>query len=170
MKANCQAARAALPGPAAIDTLAELFGLSDFERDLLLFVAGVEMDAELARLCAVAQGQPQRPHATFGVALAALENSHWSALAALAPLRRWRLLEVDDSARARDRQAAHRREGFALSCRRQLSRPALAAAAASSGNCAADGAAASADLPGRARSAARQLFSTSRRALIRRRR
>ena len=81
--ANSHAARAALPGSAAIDTLAELFGLSAFERDLLLFVAGVEMDAELARLCAVAQGQSQRPHAAFGVALAALENSHWSALALL---------------------------------------------------------------------------------------
>src|SRR5262245_17291885 len=98
MTADLDKARAALPGPAAVDTLAELFGLSVFERDLLLLAAGVEMDAELARLCAAAQGQAQRPHATFGVALAALENSHWSALAALAPLRRWRLLEVDDSA------------------------------------------------------------------------
>jgi hypothetical protein len=98
MPASVHAARAALPGPAAIDTLAELFGLSAFERDLLLLVAGVEMDAEVARLCAVAQGQSQRLHAAFGVALAALENSHWSALAALAPLRRWRLLEVDESA------------------------------------------------------------------------
>jgi hypothetical protein len=97
MAADLNQARAALPGPAAVDTLAELFGLSVFERDLLLLAAGVEMDAELARLCAAAQGQAQRPHATFGVALAALENSHWSALAALAPLRRWRLLEVDDS-------------------------------------------------------------------------
>ena len=46
MAASVHAARAALPGPAAIDTLAELFGLSAFERDLLLLVAGVEMDAE----------------------------------------------------------------------------------------------------------------------------
>ena len=35
------------------------------------------------RACAPsAQGQAQRGHATFGIALAALENSHWSALAA----------------------------------------------------------------------------------------
>ena len=93
--ASIHAARAALPHPAAIDTLTEAFGLSAFERDLLLLVAGVEMDAELARLCAVAQGQSQRPHASFGLALAALENSHWSALAAVASLRRWRLIEVD---------------------------------------------------------------------------
>lgn len=94
------AASAALSTPAAIDTLAELFGLSAFERDLLLLVAGVEMDAELGRVCAAALGQSQqpRPQATFGLALAALDHSHWSALAAMAPLRRWRLLEVDDSA------------------------------------------------------------------------
>jgi hypothetical protein len=91
-------ARAALPAPAAIDVLSEVFGLSVFERDILLLAAGVEMDAELARCCGEAQGYPQRPYATFGVALGALENSHWSALAAIGPLRRWRLLEVDDSA------------------------------------------------------------------------
>jgi hypothetical protein len=91
-------ARAALPATAAIDALTEVFGLSAFERDILLLSAGVEMDAELARRCAEAQGYPQRSYATFGVALAALENSHWSALAAIGPLRRWRLLEVDESA------------------------------------------------------------------------
>ena len=91
-------ARAALPAPAAIDALTEVFGLSAFERDILLLAAGVEMDAELARRCGEAQGYPQRSYATFGVALAALENSHWSALAAIGPLRRWRLLEVDESA------------------------------------------------------------------------
>lgn len=98
--ARVEAAHAALPAPAAIDTLSELFGLSAFERDLLLLVAGVEMDAELGRVCAAALGQSQapRPHATFGLALAALDHSHWSALAAMGPLRRWRLLEVDDSA------------------------------------------------------------------------
>jgi hypothetical protein len=95
---NMYTARDALPGPAAIDTVAKLFALSAFERDLLLLVAGVEMDAGLARLCGEAQGYPQRCYASFGLALAVLENSHWSALAAMAPLRRWRLLEVDDSA------------------------------------------------------------------------
>ena len=33
-----------------------------------------------------------------GLALAALEGAHWSALAAAGPLRRWRLIEVDDAA------------------------------------------------------------------------
>ena len=51
-----EAAQAALPAQAAIDMLSELFGLSAFERDLLLLVAGVEMDAELGRVCETALG------------------------------------------------------------------------------------------------------------------
>ncbi|KQP12278.1 ATP-binding protein [Pseudorhodoferax sp. Leaf267] len=92
------ALRAAMPAPAAIDALAALFKLSDFERDLLLLVAGVEMDARIASLCAQGSGQPQRPWATFGLALAVLPQPHWSAIAPHEPLRRWRLLEIDETA------------------------------------------------------------------------
>jgi AAA+ superfamily predicted ATPase len=93
-----EAARKGLPGPAAIDTLAETFGLSPFEREVLLLAAGVEMDSKLAARCGEALGQPQRPWATLGLALAALRDPHWSALAPVAPLRRWRLVEVDETA------------------------------------------------------------------------
>ncbi len=93
---DLQGARAALAGPAAIDQLAERFGLGAFERDLLLLCAGVEMDSALATQCAKAQGQPQRTYATFGLALAALADPHWSALIPARPLRRWRLIELDE--------------------------------------------------------------------------
>src|SRR6266851_349985 len=63
-------ARAALAEPAAIDRLSERFGLSGFERDLLLLCAGVEMDADVAAICAAASGGPNRSYATFGLALA----------------------------------------------------------------------------------------------------
>ena len=96
--ADLGAARTAMSAPAAIDTVARLFHLSAFERDVLLLTAGVEMDAQLAALCGHASGHPQRPWATFGLALAALPDPHWSALAPPEPLRRWRLLEVDDGA------------------------------------------------------------------------
>jgi len=94
---DLEAARRDLPGPAAIDALAQTFGLSPFERDVLLLGAGVEMDAKLAARCGEALGQPQRPWATFGLALAVLPDPHWSALAPVRPLRRWRLVEVDES-------------------------------------------------------------------------
>jgi len=88
------AAQAALPEPAAIDQLAETFGLSAFERDLLLLCAGVEMDAGVAACCAAVA--PGRPYATFGLALAALAEPHWSAITPVRPLRLWRLIEVKD--------------------------------------------------------------------------
>jgi hypothetical protein len=91
-----EALRAAMPEPAAIDVLAQLFQLSAFERDVLLLSAGVEMDSDLARRCAEAQGMNHQPYATFGLALAALADPHWSALTPVRPLRRWRLIEIDD--------------------------------------------------------------------------
>ena len=90
--------RAALTEPAPIDVLTHLFGLSGFERDVLLLCAGVEMDAELARCCADAQGALNRPFVSFGLALAALDEPHWSALTPVAALRRWRIVELDDGA------------------------------------------------------------------------
>jgi hypothetical protein len=96
--ADAQAAvarRAArLHAPAAIDILTERFALSPFERDIVLLAAGIEMDAAMAQACRDATGHA---FATFGLAMAALPDAHWSAVAPLEPLRRWRLIEVDDS-------------------------------------------------------------------------
>ncbi len=104
LASTLEAARSAMPAPAAIDELADGFGLSGFERDVLLLCAGVEMDAQLAAQCETASGEARRPGASFGLALAALASPHWSALTPISPLRRWRLVEVDEStglARAR---------------------------------------------------------------------
>jgi hypothetical protein len=87
--------RAALVAPAAIDQLAERFGLSAFERDVLLLAAGVEMDSALAALCA-SGASGRGAWATFGIALAALPEPHWSALTPMRPLRRWRLVEAEE--------------------------------------------------------------------------
>jgi hypothetical protein len=78
----------------AIEVLCEKFGLSDFERNVLLLCAGVELDSALAQLCARAHGDTERQQPTFGLALAALPGAHWSALSPAAPLRCWRLVEV----------------------------------------------------------------------------
>ena len=88
-------ARAALEAPPAIDSLSQLFGLSVFERDILLLCAGGEMDSRLAALCGDAQGHPQRTYATFGLAMAILPEPHWSALTPTRPLRRLRLVELE---------------------------------------------------------------------------
>ena len=80
--------------PPALVRLAAAFGLSPFERDVLLLCAATELDGSVAPLCARAAGDPARPYPTFGLALTALAEPHWSALAPVAPLRRWRLVEL----------------------------------------------------------------------------
>jgi hypothetical protein len=72
--------------PPALETLCATFGLTAFERNILLMCAGVELDSKLANLCAA------RP--TFSLALAVFEEAHWSALLPSRPLRYWRLLDV----------------------------------------------------------------------------
>jgi hypothetical protein len=94
--AAVERARAELSAPAAIDWVAGLFGLTAFERDLLLLCAGVEMDAGIAARCAAAQETSERPYVTFGLAMAALDDPHWTALTPVGPLRRCRLVAVDD--------------------------------------------------------------------------
>jgi predicted nucleic acid-binding protein len=90
--------RARLEPPAAIERVTHLFGLSGFERDVLVLCAGVEMDSKLAELCATALGHPPRRFATFGLAMAVLPQAHWSALAVSRPLRRFRMIEIENGA------------------------------------------------------------------------
>ncbi|CAN5844835.1 ATP-binding protein [soil metagenome] len=92
--ASLPALAAAMSAPPALETLCTNFGLSHFERDLLLLCAGLELDSAFAPLYAAAQNDPQRAYPTFSLALATLPNAHWSALTPHAPLRRWRLIEV----------------------------------------------------------------------------
>ena len=54
----------------------------------------MELDSDVAGLCAAAQGDPRRSYPTFSLALAALKEAHWSALAPTATPAAWRLIEV----------------------------------------------------------------------------
>ena len=81
--------------PAAIDALAMIFELSPFERELLLLLAGVEMDSLLSAQCAEISGRPLHASVTFSLAMASLVEPHWSALAPSSPLRRFRLIEME---------------------------------------------------------------------------
>jgi DNA polymerase III delta prime subunit len=80
--------------PPAIDHLVRLFQLSPFERDILLVCAGVEFDAKFLPLLSACHRDPTKAHPTFGLALAALPDAHWSALTPEAPLRRWHLISI----------------------------------------------------------------------------
>ncbi|MEU5365638.1 ATP-binding protein [Streptomyces sp. NPDC005925] len=87
------------PGTEPLDAFVACFGLTPFERDVVLLTAAHELDPTTAARCAAACGDRERPHPTFSLALAALAGAHWSALTPVAPLRRWRIVELDDDTR-----------------------------------------------------------------------
>ncbi|HET6856786.1 MAG TPA: ATP-binding protein [Streptomyces sp.] len=94
-EAEAAAQRATPDRPTALDDIAAGFGLSAFERAVLLLAAGPELAAATAADIEAAGGDP-RP--TFGLALAVLPEPHWGALTPVAPLRRWRLIRLVDPA------------------------------------------------------------------------
>jgi AAA+ superfamily predicted ATPase len=78
----------------ALETIRRIFGLSEFERTVLILCIGVELDTQVAWLCAKAQGDASNAYPTFGLALAALPEAHWSALTPASPLRRFQLIDL----------------------------------------------------------------------------
>lgn len=89
---------AAMDPPPGLVLLATQFGLSDFERDIVLLAAAVELDSQTATLCARIAGDRNRSSASFGLALAVLDDPSWSALSPQGPLRYWRLIELGEGA------------------------------------------------------------------------
>jgi len=80
--------------PPALEILSNLFGLSPFEKQVLVLCAAVDLDSEVKVLCAKAQGNPNMSYVTFGLALACFPKAHWSAVSPTSPLRRFKLVEL----------------------------------------------------------------------------
>ncbi|HEY0183325.1 MAG TPA: ATP-binding protein [Rhodopila sp.] len=78
-----------------LDLATERLHLSTFERRIVVMCAAVELEAGFAALCARAHGDAARAHPTFGLALAAFDGAHWSALTPAHPLRRFGLIDVE---------------------------------------------------------------------------
>jgi len=91
LQARLEEAARELEAPPSIDALTARFGLSPFERAVVLLCAGCELDSGFAAV--IARGRGGVPQASFSLALAALPQAHWSALAPTAPLRAWHLVE-----------------------------------------------------------------------------
>ena len=84
-----------LSAPSRLDQVATGFGLSPFERSVLVLAAGPELVADLDAELLATGGRAQP---SFGLALAVLPDPHWSALSPAAPLRRWNLVRLRDPA------------------------------------------------------------------------
>jgi hypothetical protein len=87
----------AIPEDSALGRLLRKFGLSPFERDLLLLAAGVETDSRVAKTMSDRQGDSSRYRPTYSLALATLPGAHWSALSPDGVLRRAKLIRLGDS-------------------------------------------------------------------------
>ena len=81
--------------PPALVILGQRLGLSQFEQEILLLCAAMELDTRIAGLCARAQDDPDRPYPTFALALALFDDPAWDALSPERPLRYWRLIEIN---------------------------------------------------------------------------
>jgi ATPase family associated with various cellular activities (AAA) len=79
----------------ALERLESIFGLSPFERDLLVLCAGTGLERRFLAACAAAHQDAQATWPTFGLALSTLDKPHWSSISRARPLRYWRLIEVD---------------------------------------------------------------------------
>jgi hypothetical protein len=72
--------------------LRQIFGLSDFELDIVLLCAGAAIDRSFSN--ALAALQLESPFPSLGLAMSVLAAPHWSALSRVRPLRYWRLIEI----------------------------------------------------------------------------
>ena len=88
-------AAAQMQPPPALHILADRFGLSRFEREILLLCAAMELDTGTASLCNMALSGLNRPYPTFALALSLFEEPVWEALSPERPLRYWRLIEIN---------------------------------------------------------------------------
>lgn len=81
--------------PPALLILAQRLGLSRFDQQVLALCAAMELDTQIATLCAQAQDDPNKPYPTFALAFALFDDPDWNALSPHSPLRHWRLLEIN---------------------------------------------------------------------------
>jgi len=85
-----KAAETAMPAPSALALLVEALALTPFERGVVLLAAARDLDA---RFQAVLDGLGW-PAPTFGLAMAALPDGHWDAMAPGAPLRGYQIIHL----------------------------------------------------------------------------
>ena len=87
-----------VPGGSAVDALVASMGLTAFEADILALCIAVALDADVARKCALFNGDPKATHATFRLALDVFDGGTWRAFAPQGPLRSLGLLELGQGA------------------------------------------------------------------------
>jgi hypothetical protein len=81
--------------PPALVILGQRLGLSQFEQEVLLLCAAMELDTRIPGLCARAQDNPDRAYPTFALTFTLFDDPTWDALSPERPIRYWRLIEIN---------------------------------------------------------------------------
>ena len=76
----------------SIEYICKAFGLSSFERSILLMCAAIELDSQTGQLFVKIHENPNINYPTFSLAFAILSDAHWSAILPTGPLRRFKLI------------------------------------------------------------------------------
>jgi len=79
----------------SVERLGVLFGLSSFEKQIIVLCVAQELDSEVKTLISQIHDNPNMSYPTFGLALTCFPNTHWSALTPTSPLRRFRLIDLN---------------------------------------------------------------------------
>ncbi len=93
--ADLRKQRATLDTQPALLALGELFGLSDYELEIVLLCAAIELDPTISDLLAQVPINQGRSHPTFALAMTLFDSPTWDAMAATRSLRYLRLLEIN---------------------------------------------------------------------------
>jgi len=78
-----------------LERLQTIFGLSSFERDVLALCTAPNIQSRFITGFGEALNDIRATSPTFGLALAVLDDPHWSALSPDRPLRYWQLVDID---------------------------------------------------------------------------
>lgn len=82
--------------PPAIERLCRLFHLSDFERQLVLFSAGIQLDKTFGDICCELRGDKSKPWLSFDLALRLFNEGNWAPFNTQSTLRYWQIIEPED--------------------------------------------------------------------------
>jgi ATPase family associated with various cellular activities (AAA) len=83
--------------PPALLMLREMFGMTQFEQDVLFLCAAMELDTRISGFCNQIQDDRNCPYPTFALALSLFDNPVRNVISPERPLRYWRLLEIHQS-------------------------------------------------------------------------
>ena len=88
------AARERMPSPPALEQMVEAFGLSTFERSVLLMAVAPELDPEFGDVVSRTLADKKYTRPNLGLAMAHLDGADWDAFTPGSPLRRWGLIDL----------------------------------------------------------------------------